>query len=68
MRDKLRNIEIRRRGNIERVGSIFQLKKLKWLRHIERMADSKRPKKLLVSKIRGGKKKSGWSKTGGMMW
>ena len=59
MRDMLRNIEIRRRGNIEGVGSILQLKRLKWLGHIERMADSRRPKKLLVSKICGGKKSEG---------
>ena len=55
MRDMFRNTEIRR-GNIERVDSILQLKRLKWLGHIERMADSRWPKKLLVSKICGGKR------------
>ena len=62
MRDMLRNTEIRRRGNIERVDSILQLKRLKWLGHIERMADSRWPKKLLVSKICGGKKSQGGQK------
>ena len=62
MRDMLRNIEIRRRGNIERVDSILQLKRLKWLGHIERMADSRWPKKLLVSKICGGKRSQGGQK------
>ena len=62
MRDMLRNTEIRRRGNIEGVASILQLKRLKWLGHIERMADSRRPKKLLVSKICGGKRSRGGQK------
>ena len=52
MRNMLRNTEIKR-GNIERVGSILQLKTFKWLGHIERMADSRWPKKILVSKICG---------------
>ena len=56
MRDMLRNTEIRRRGNIERVASILQLKRLKWLGHIERMADSRWSKKLLISKICDGKR------------
>ena len=62
MKDVLKNTEIRRRGNIERVASIFQLKRLKWLGHIERMADSRWPKKLLVSKICGGKRSQGSQK------
>ena len=55
MRDMLRNTEIRR-SNIERVDSILQLKRFKWLGHIERMADSRWLKKLLVSKRCGGQK------------
>ena len=62
MRDMLRNTEIRRKGNIERVDSILQLKRLKWLGHNERMADSRWPKKLLVSKICGGKRSQGGQK------
>ena len=62
MRDMLRNTEIRRKENIERVDSILQLKRLKWLGHIERMADSRWPKKLLVSKICGGKRSQGGQK------
>ena len=58
----MRNTEIRRRGNIERVDSILQLKRLKWLGHIERMADSRWPKKLLVSKICGDKRSQGGQK------
>ena len=61
MRDKLQNIEIRR-GKIERVASILQLKRLKWLGHIERMADSWWAKKLLVGKIFGGKRSQGGQK------
>ena len=68
LRDMLRNTEIRSRGNIEGVDSILQLKRLKWLRHIERMADSRWPKKLLVSKICGGKRSQGGQNIGGMMW
>ena len=62
MRDMLRNTEIRRRGNIERVDSILQLKRLKWLGHIEKMADFRWPKKLLVSKICGSKRSQGGQK------
>ena len=40
MRNKLRNTEIRR-GNVESVDSIFQLKRLKWLGNVERKVAQK---------------------------
>ena len=57
--DKLRNTDLRRRANIERVETILQRRRLRWLGHIERMKNTRLPKQLLVSKFEEGKRPHG---------
>ena len=56
---KLRNTEIRKMANIERVEIMLQLRRLRWLDHIKRMSNSRLLKQLLVSRIFGGKRSQG---------
>ena len=59
---KLRNTEIRKIANIERVETMIQLRRLRWLGHVERMPETRLPKILLVSKIADGKRSQGGQK------
>ena len=56
------NTQLRIKANIERVDVMIQKRRLQWLGHVERMHDNHLPKKLLVSKIRDGKRDQGGQK------
>ena len=60
--DKIRNTEIRNRANIERIETLLQRRRLRWLGHIQRMENSRLPKQLVVSKIKEGKRLHGKQK------
>ena len=60
--EKMRNTQLRNKANIDRVDVMFQKKRLQWLGHVERMHDDRLPKKLLVSKLRDGKRHQGGQK------
>ena len=53
---KLKNTEIRKIANIERVETMIQLRRLRLLGHVKRMPENRLPKILLVSKIADGKR------------
>ena len=59
---KLRNTEIRKIANIERVETMIQLRRLRWLGHVERMPENRLPKISLVSKMADGKRSQGGQK------
>ena len=53
---KTRNTDLRHRADIDRVETMLQRRRLRWLGHVQRMENSSLPKKLLVIKIEGGKR------------
>ena len=55
-RDMKRNTELRLMAGIERVEVMVMRRRLRWLGHVERMADSRIPKCLLVCQPYGGKR------------
>ena len=60
--EKMRNTQLRNKAYIDRVDVMIQKRGLQWLGHVERMHDDRLPKKLLVSKIRYGKRHQGGQK------
>ena len=54
--DKIRNKELRHRADIDRVETMLQRRRLRWLGHAQKMDNSRLPKNLLVSKIGDGKR------------
>ena len=52
----MRNTQLQNKANIDRVDVMIQKRRLQWLGHVKRMHDDRLPKKLLVSKIRDGKR------------
>ena len=57
--DKKRNTELRSMAGIERVEVMVMRRRLRWLGHVERMADSRIPKGLLVCRPLVGKRSVG---------
>ena len=51
-----RNTELRSIGHLERVEVMIMRRSLQWLGHVERMADYRIPKCLLVCRPVGGKR------------
>ena len=60
--DKKRNTELRSMAGIERVEVMVMRRRLRWLGHVERMADSRIPKGLLVCRPLVGKRSVGGQK------
>ena len=65
--DKKRNTELRSMAGIERVEVMVMRRRLRWLGHVERMADSCIPKGLLVCRPLVGKRSVGARREGGMI-
>ena len=60
--EKIKNTQLLHKANIDRVDVLIQKRRLQWLGHVKRMHDDRLPKKLLVSKIRDGKRLQGGQK------
>ena len=54
--EKTRNTDLRHGADIDRVKTMLQRRRLRWLGHFQKMEISRLPKQLLVSKIEGGKR------------
>ena len=61
-RDMKRNTELRLMAGIQRVEVMVMRRRLHWLRHVERIADSRIPMCLLVCQPYGGKRSVGGQK------
>ena len=53
--DKTRNTDLRHRVGIDRVETMLQRRRLRWLDHVQRMDNSRLPKKISGSKIEDDK-------------
>ena len=54
--DKTRYTDLRHHADIDRVETMIQRRRLRWLGHVQRMEYSRLPKQMLVSKIEDGKR------------
>ena len=60
--DKMRNIQLRSLGGLDRVEVMVMRRRLCWLGHLERMEDSRIPKCLLACRPANGKRSVGGQK------
>ena len=54
--EKKKNTQLRTNAKIQRVDVMMQHRRLQWLGHVERMNEERIPRKILVSRIVGGKR------------